>query len=158
MDPADTDRTRRVGKENRMHTSYVVVLHTCLMGEAPDLPPFVKEQAKAVTFYYQSPDPGVGPKLLKELLKKENLEHPWFAKNDYVLLLNAALLGDIGAGNPKVVRAYEAAFPDAPPAGRRVIVRSLMNCGDRETLKRIDAWLADPRYADSRAELETLKK
>jgi hypothetical protein len=141
-----------------VHTSYVVLLVTSLVGQSADLPPFVKEQAKTVTFYYQSPDTGLGPKLLKELLKKENLEHPWFAKNDYVLLLNAALLGDIATGNPKVVREYEAAFTDAPLAGRRVIVRSLMNCGDRETLKRIDAWLADPRYADSRPELEALKK
>jgi hypothetical protein len=141
-----------------VHTSYVVVLVTSLVGQPPDLPPFVKEHAKTVTFYYQSPDPGLGPKLLKELLKKENLEHPWFAKNDYALLLNAALLGDIAADKPKVVREYEAAFTDAPLAGRRVIVRSLMNCGDRETLKRIDAWLADRRYADSRSELEALKQ
>jgi hypothetical protein len=141
-----------------VHASYVVLLVTSLVGQPPDLPPFVKEHAKTVTFYYQSPDPGLGPKLLKELLKKENLEHPWFAKNDYALLLNAALLGDIAAGKPKLVRAYEAAFTDAPPAGRRVIVRSLMNCGDQETLKRIDAWLADRQYADSRPELEALKK
>ncbi|HEV3261359.1 MAG TPA: hypothetical protein VG013_31190 [Gemmataceae bacterium] len=141
-----------------MHTSYMVLLVTSLVGQPSDLPPFVKEHAKTVTFYYQTPDPALGPKLLRELLKKENLEHPWFAKNDYALLLNAALLGDIAAGNPKIVRAYEAAFTDAPPAGRRVIVRSLMNCGDPETLKRVDAWLADQRYADSRPELEALKK
>jgi hypothetical protein len=141
-----------------MHASYVLALAASLVGQSPELPPFVKEHAKTVTFYYQSPDPGLGPKLLKELLKKENLEHPWFAKNDYALLLNAALLGDIGAGKPRIVREYEAAFTDATPAGRRVVVRSLRSCGDRETLKRIDGWLAEERYADSRAELEALKK
>jgi uncharacterized protein (TIGR03066 family) len=141
-----------------MCTCYMLVLVGSMVGQPPDRPPFVKEYAKTLTFYYQSPDPALGPKLLKELLKKENLEHPWFAENDYALLLNAALLGDIAAGNPKIVRAYEDAFSDAPAAGRRIIVRSLMNCGDRETLKRIDAWLADRRYADSRPDLEALKK
>jgi hypothetical protein len=136
----------------------VLILVSSIVGQPSDRPPFVKEYAKTLTFYYQSPDPGLGPKLLKELLKKENLEHPWFAENDYALLLNAALLGDIAAGNPRIVRAYEDAFSDATPAGRRIIVRSLMNCGDRETLKRIDAWLADRHYADSRPDLEALKK
>jgi hypothetical protein len=141
-----------------VHASCVVALIAALAGQAPDLPPFVKEHAKTVTFYYRSPDPALGPKLLKDLLKKENLDHPWFAKNDHVLLLNAALLGDMAAGNPKAVRQVEAAFADAPPAGRRLVVRSLMNCGDGDTLKRVDAWLADPRYADSRPDLEALKK
>src|SRR5713226_4807863 len=146
------------GKENRVHPSYVVVLIAGMLGQPPDLPPFVKAHAKTVTFYYQSPDPRLGPKLLKDLLTKENLEHPWFAKNQYALLLNAALLGDIAAGKPKVVREYEAAFADSPPAGRRVVVRSLTNCGDGETLKQIDGWLADRRYADIRPELETPQK
>jgi hypothetical protein len=128
------------------------------MGQSPDLPPFAKEHAKALTFYYLSPDAAVGPKLLKELLKKENLEHPSFATNDYALLLNAALLGDIAAGKPDVVRRYEATFTDTTRAGRHVIIRSLLNCGDRETLRRVDAWLADGRYADSRPELEALKR
>jgi hypothetical protein len=141
-----------------MHTSSVVVLIASLVGQPPDLPPFAKQHSRTLTFYYQSPDPDLGPRLLKELLKKENLEHPFFVKNDYSLLLNAALLGDVGAGKPKVVRAYEAAFPDASRAGRRVIARALMNCGDQETVKRVDAWLADQRYADSRPDLEALKK
>jgi hypothetical protein len=45
-----------------MHTAYVVILFSSLMAQAPDVPPFVKEQAKAVTFYYQSPHPDLGPK------------------------------------------------------------------------------------------------
>src|SRR5262249_37782845 len=87
----------------------------------------------------------------------ENVEHPWFAKNDHVLMLIGAQLGDIAAGKPKTVRAYEAAFPSAPLLGRRVIVRALMNCGDAETLKEVTAWLADKRHADVRPELEALK-
>jgi hypothetical protein len=141
-----------------MHASHVAVLLAALAGQASDLPPFVKDHAKQLTFYYQAPDPALGPRLLKDLLHKKNLEHPWFAKNDYALLLNAALLGDVAAGHPKIVREYEVAFADAPPAGRRVVVRALRNCGDAETLKRVDAWLADPRYADNRADLEALRK
>jgi hypothetical protein len=128
------------------------------VGQPPGPPAFVREQAKTVTFYYKAPDPRLGPRLMKELLKKENVEHPWFATNGHVLVLMGAMFGDIAAGKPEVVREYEAAFADAPPAGRRVVVRSLTNCGDKETVKRVDAWLADRRYADIRPELEALKK
>jgi uncharacterized protein (TIGR03066 family) len=96
--------------------------------------------------------------MLKELLKRENLEHPFFANNDHLLNINAALLGDIAAGKPKMVRAYEAAFIDAPPAGQRLIIRALRNCGDRETFNRIDGWRADRRSADVRSDLDSLKK
>jgi uncharacterized protein (TIGR03066 family) len=96
--------------------------------------------------------------MLKELLKKEYLEHPFFANNDHLRNINAALLGDIAAGKPKIVRAYEAAFLEAPPAGQRLILRALRNCGDRETINRIDAWRADRRSADVRSDLDSLKK
>jgi hypothetical protein len=127
------------------------------VSQAPDLPPFITEHANTATFYYQSPRPELGPRLLAELLDEENLEHPWFEENDQVLLLVGAQLGDIGAGKPKITRDYEAAFADAPLAGRRVILRSLMNCGDDETVKRVGDWLEDPRHADVRPELEALK-
>jgi hypothetical protein len=96
--------------------------------------------------------------MLKELLKKENLEHPGLAKNEHVLNLIAGQLGDIAAGKPRIVREYEAALADAPTAGRRIIVRCLRDCGDGETVKHIDAWLAEERYADIRPELAALKK
>lgn len=141
-----------------MSTSLMILVVASIVGQAPDLPPFVKEHSRTATFYYKSPDPALGPKFLGELLKKENLEHPWFVKNAQVLILIGAQLGDIAAGKPKIVREYEGAFAEAPPAGRRVIVRSLMNCGDKETIKQVEAWLADRRYADLRPELETLRK
>lgn len=34
----------------------------------------------------------------------------------------------------------------------------MMNCGDKETLKQIDAWMADPKLAEHRADLATLKR
>jgi hypothetical protein len=129
-----------------------------LLGQPGDLPPFIKEYSKTATYYYQAPDPSLGPKMLRELLKKENLGHPWFAKRPEVLTLIGAQLGDIATGHPEVVRAYEAAFADAPAAGRRVIARALMNCGDAMTLKQVDAWLTDPKLADARADLEALKE
>jgi hypothetical protein len=141
-----------------MPPSLVIVLAASLVGQPPGLPPFAREHAKTLTFYYKSPDPALGPKLLGELLKQENLEHPWFAKNDYALLLNASLLGNIATGKPKIVRAYEAAFVETSPAGRRIVIRALTSCGDTDTLKQVDAWLADPKYAASRADLEALKK
>lgn len=117
-----------------------------------------REFAPAITFYYKSPEPALGPKMLAELLKSENLEHPWFKKNGHVLVLVAAQLGDIAAGKPKIVRQYEAAFATAPLTGRRVILRALMNCGDSETVKQVSAWLSDEKFADVRPELEALKK
>ena len=114
--------------------------------------------ANTATFYYTDPDPAFGPKMLNELLKRENLDHPFFANNDHILNINAALLGDIAAGRPKIVRAYEAAFIAAPPAGQRLVIQALRNCGDRETVKQIDGWRADRRSADVRAELDSLKK
>jgi hypothetical protein len=141
-----------------VHTSVALMLVARFAGQPADLPPFVRDLAQTTTFYYKAPDPGLGPKLLKELLKKENIEHPWFAKRDDVLILIGSQLGDIGKGKPRIVREYEAAFADAPLPGRRVIVGALMNCGDKETGKQIEAWLADPQGADIRPELEALKK
>ena len=101
-----------------MQPSCVVVFVASLVGQPPDLPPFVNKYSKAVTYYYKSPDPKLGTKMLKDLLRKENLEHPFFEKRKEVLVLNSALLGDIASGKPEIVRAYEAAFADAPVAGR----------------------------------------
>jgi hypothetical protein len=128
-----------------------------VVSQAPDFPPFFKEYGRTGTFYYQKPDPKLGPKMLQELLRKENLEHPFFAKNDLVPFLIAAQIGDIGAGHPEIVREYEAAFADASPAGRKVIVRALTNAGDKDTAKKVGEWIADKKFADEKSELEKLK-
>jgi hypothetical protein len=67
-------------------------------------------------------------------------------------------LGDIAIGKPEIVRAYEAEFAGASLAGRRVIVRALMNCGDGETLKQVTTWLGDRNIGDIKPELTNLKK
>jgi hypothetical protein len=141
-----------------MNAASLVVVTGLLLGQQPTPPPLFAEYAKRVTFYYKAPDPALGPRMLKDLLKKENLEHPLLAKNEHVLNLVAAQLADIAAGKAEIVRAYEAAFTDAPPAGRRIILRALGDCGDATTMTRIDAWQADPRYADLQGQLATLKK
>lgn len=130
-----------------------------LVSQTPerDLPPFVKEFSKVGTFYYLDPDPKLGPKMLKELIKKENLEHPFFVKRDDVPLLIGAQVGDIGIGHAEVVREYEALFADASPAGRKVIIRALTNAGDKDTAKKVGEWVKDPKFADQKAELEALK-
>jgi uncharacterized protein (TIGR03066 family) len=141
-----------------VNTSCALLLVASLIGQPPEPPQSFRELAKTATFYYTAPDPSFGPKMLKELLKRENLEHPFFANNDHLLSIHAALLGDVAAGKPKIVRAYEAAFLEAPPAGQRLIIRALRNCGDRETVNRIDGWRADRRSAAVRSDLDSLKK
>jgi hypothetical protein len=141
-----------------MHAYHLLVVIAGTIGQAGGQPPLFAEYAKSVTFYYKAPDPALGPRMLKDLLKVENLDHPWFVKNQHVLNLVAGQLGDIGTGNPKIVREYEAAFPGATAAGRRVILRCLTDCGNKATIMQIDTWLADERYADVRIELTALKK
>src|SRR5436190_4399228 len=140
-----------------MWTAPTLCLLAVVAQPAPGLPPFVQQYSKTATYYYLKPDPSLGPKMLAELLKKENLEHPFFVRNDQVHLLMGAQLGDIATGHPEVVRAYEKAFADAPPKGRQVIIRALTNAGDQETAKVVGSWIKDPKFADQKAELEALK-
>jgi len=128
-----------------------------LVAQPPDLPPFVKEFSKVGTYYYLNPDPKLGPKMLTELLKKENLEHQLFARNDQLHLLIGAQLGDIATGHPEVIREYEKAFTGASPKGRLVVIRALHNAGDKETVKAVGEWIKDPKFAEQKAELEGLK-
>ena len=136
--------------------SCAVVLLASAVSQPAGPPPFVREYAQKVTFFYKSPDPALGPKMLKELLKDENLQHPLFTKDkNYVLMLQATILGDIARSQLKIVREYEAAYTDAKPLGRKVIRRALENCGDAETVKIITGWIAD--FPDDKTELEALK-
>jgi hypothetical protein len=141
-----------------MLTSPVLLLLAIVISQPPELPNVIKEYGKTGTYYYLNPDPKVGPKMLKELLKKENLEHPFFAKRDDVPGLIGAQIGDIGAGKPEIVREYEAMFPDATPAGRKVVIRALENAGDKDTAKKVDEWIKDPKFVEQKADLEALKK
>ncbi len=134
-----------------------LVLISSLMGQAPDVPSFVKEYAQQTTFYYKSPDPSLGSKMMESMLQTENVDHPWFQQKPHVLQLLAAMMGDIAIGKPETIRNYEAAFAGATLSGRRVIVRSLMNCGDKETLKQVEVWLGDKQLAESHADLKPLK-
>ncbi|MFO0810357.1 MAG: hypothetical protein U0746_17170 [Gemmataceae bacterium] len=127
-------------------------------GQQPELPPVIRDYSKTMTYYYTAPDPALGPKILKELLKPENLDHAWFENREAVQLLMAAQLGDVATKKPKIVRVYEEAFDGAPLRGRRVVIRALMNCGDRDSVKRVDAWMANPRNADVKNELQALRK
>src|SRR5262245_9851951 len=79
-------------------------------------------------------------------------------KNDQVLVLIGAQLGDIATGHAKIVRQYEGAFAEAPTAGRRVNVRALMNCGNADSLQKVQAWLEEKDNAELRPSLEALKK
>jgi hypothetical protein len=140
-------------------SSYAVLLTAGLVAQPPvDLPPVARDYQKVMTFYYDSPDPKLGPKMLKDLLSDENLGHPFFAKRPDVLTLIAAQLGDIANGKSEIVRDYEKELPGAPEAGQKVIIRALMNCGDKETLKLFDGWAKDKRLDGVAKELAALKK
>jgi hypothetical protein len=116
-------------------------------------PPLIERGSKATTFYYRSPNPKLAVELLDEVLKKENLEHPWFRSRPDVLRIIAAQIGLIARGTPKLVRECEARFDRATPAGRRLILRSLRVCGDEATLGQIDKWLAREQDVAVRNEL-----
>src|SRR5262245_46722455 len=119
----------------------VLALAALAAAQPPDLPPAVRQFGQTMNFYYKAPDPSLGPKLLHEMLRKENVEHPWFDQRADVVNIFGAMLGDVAAGKPKIVRAYEAEYVGASPRGRHLIARALENCGDAATLKQIDAWL-----------------
>ena len=141
----------------RLPVAVLCLLPVVTVAQPQDLPPFVKEYSRRATYYYQRPDPKLGPKMLAEFLKKENLEHPLLVRNDQLHLLIGAQLGDIATGHPEVVREYEKAFAGAPPKGRQAIIRALNNAGDKETVKVVTEWIKDPQFADQRADLERLK-
>jgi hypothetical protein len=96
--------------------------------------------------------------MLKDLLKEENIGHPFFQTNAHVLNIIAAQLGDIAAGNPEIVREYETALSTAPVAGQKVIITALMTCGDKETSKKIGGWLTDKRLLPAKDHLQALQK
>jgi hypothetical protein len=125
--------------------------------QQPDPPPFLAKYA-SLTYYYKAPDPSLGPRLLKDLLRPENLEHPWFKQRTDVLPLLSFQLGQIARGHPEIVRAYEAAWATAPKTGRRLILRSLMGCGDETTRQQLDRWAADDSAKDLRPEIEQVRK
>ncbi|HET6324324.1 MAG TPA: hypothetical protein VFG04_06460 [Planctomycetaceae bacterium] len=141
-----------------MQLPVTTILLATLLLQPTELPQFLKQHEKVITYYYKSPQPELGPVLLKELLEKKNVEDPWFTDHEHVLHLVCAQLGDIAAGKPKLVRKYEAAFSNASRSGRVVVLDALQNCGDRTTLKQIAAWLADPQYDDVRPELQALSR
>jgi hypothetical protein len=50
-----------------MNASLLVVAIANIVGQAPAQPPLFAAYAKAMTFYNKAPDPGLGPKMLREL-------------------------------------------------------------------------------------------
>jgi hypothetical protein len=141
-----------------MQLSCAIVLLSAFVQQPVMPPPFIMDNGQRLMNYYKAKDPTLGPKLLAELLQKENIDNAWFTDKEHVLMVIGSQLGDIVAGNPKLVREYEAKFVDAPAAGKRVILRALTNCGDVETIKCVDAWLDDKRCVAVKTQLTALKK
>jgi len=141
-----------------MQTSHLLLVTALTIGQPNAAPPMFKTYAPLMTYYYKAPDASLGPKMLNEILKPENIAHPFFEKNAHVLGILAAQLGDIGAGKPEIVRKYEAALQTAPVAGQKVIIGALTTCGDKDTAKQIDGWLTDKRLLPVKPDLEALQK
>jgi hypothetical protein len=131
-----------------------VAMTVCAADQPSGRPPLIERGSKATTYYYLSPDPKLAVELLDDVLKKENLEHPWFRNRSDVLRIIAAQIGLIARGHPELVRQCEARFDGATPAGRRLILRSLRVCGDEPTLGQIDKWLAREEDAAVRKDLQ----
>lgn len=123
-----------------------------------DLPPAVKEYAPFITYYYTNPQQEKARKMLVEIIQKENLEHPWYKGREFVFQLMAANLGDIGYGQEEQIRFYQSQFAGALPGGKRIIIRALQTCGDKESLAQAKLWLADEANADVKPELTSLVK
>ena len=140
-----------------MSVTCAVLLIAGFFGQNSGLPPIIEKYGGVMGAYYRAPKPDLAPELMACMISKENLEHPWFVNKDNVVQLLGSQLGDIARGNAKSVRDYESQFPDAPPAGRVVLLRALIICGDRETVPIVDRWLADKRFEANRNELESLK-
>jgi len=136
----------------------VVASFACsAVAQQTDLPPAVKEYAPFITYYYTNPQPEKAKQMLVDIIKEENLEHPWYKDRAFVFQLMAANLGEIGYGQEKMVRYYESKFAGAPDGGKRIIIRALQTCGDKGTTEQVEKWLSDDANAGVKKELTSLK-
>ena len=104
-------------------------------------------------FYYANPQPDQAKQMLADLVRPENLDNPWYKDREVVLELIAAGLGDIGYGKADLVRFFESKFAGAPDAGKRIIIRALQTCGDKDTQQVVHTWLKEEANAGVRTEL-----
>lgn len=125
----------------------------------PNQPPPILPEATKMMKYYEKPDPQRGVKMLKELLKPENLDHPMTTREDgHVFSILCEQLGYIAKGHPEVVREYEKQFAGATPTGKYGILRTLRIAGDDQTKKQLETWLAGEKNADTVKALEETKR
>src|SRR5262249_40196469 len=117
-------------------------------------PPILLECEKLISTYHRSPAPEKALQLLGQVLRKENIEHPALAAGADSLPLLGCAFGHMARGNPKLVRGYEAQFAGTTPTGRRLLLDCLRYCGDDQTLRQLDAWLADPAFGDLKEPLQ----
>ena len=102
-----------------MFTSPVFCLLAAVVAQPPDVPPFVKEYSRIGDTYYLNPDPKIGPKMLRDLLKKENLEHPFFIKREDVPGLIGRRSAISAPVSPKSSANMNPPLPTRPPQAER---------------------------------------
>lgn len=137
------------------HALFVVA---SILGQPGNLPPFIKNHSRTLTFFYEKPDPNLGPTLLKAFLDPNNIDDPWYQNKAHVTAIIASQFAEIARDQPKVIRAYEDLFPTASDSGRSFLVKVLYQCGDETTAQKTQQWLEKPEFQDNRKALETLGK
>ena len=137
--------------------SPALIVLVCCLGQQGKPPQFFNQAAVKMMTYYQSGDPNQGREFLRDLLKPENINDPWFANQEHVHQMMGAQLGDIAIGNTNIVREYESKFSQTTVIGKRILLRALWNCGDEQTVKVVNDWLADNSNAPVKSSLAELK-
>jgi hypothetical protein len=138
--------------------SAAVILTAAVLGFPPgDLPPVIPAFGPKLENYYKKPDPKLAEQFFIEILKPENIDHPWFIKRGDVLEIMGTQLGDLAKGKGERVRSYEAAFPSCTRQGKKLIIAALKVCGDEPSQAAVSAWLKDAADKELKGELEALQ-
>jgi hypothetical protein len=110
--------------------------------------------------YHRAPAPERVPKMLDALLDEKLIELPIFSldRPEQTLKLTGHAFGLIARNKPKLIRLYEARFPKASKAGRRLLVEAFWVCGDQQTLKLAVDWEKDPAQAELKDAIQALRE
>jgi hypothetical protein len=109
---------------------------------------------KFISNYHEKPAPDAVPQQFKALLAEDTLTQ----LNPHVFEMLAHSFGHIGSSNVKLVRHYEASFPNASDRGKVMVIRILRVCGDKETLAEIKKWESTTETKELKKELASARQ
>jgi uncharacterized protein (TIGR03067 family) len=126
-----------------------------------ELDPKIDQLEEFVDFYYEKQPVSQTMGMLKLLLSEGVLDHPKLkGPPDGAGQARhfAQAFGQIARGRPEMVRQFEDCFQNARNHnGRDFLLRALAICGDGGTLRRLNAWLANPALAEHKKAFEQTK-